>query len=325
MARYLKIVLAALGSMLALLIVAAAIITLPPFLSRKDLPAPTPTYIGPIGAEGSGPGRLNQPIGIAVSPGGEVFVSDAGNQRIAVFDGDGAFLRTFGQEGSGPGELDRPMHLSIGPDSLLYVAEYLNDRISVFRLDGSFVRHIVPDVLDAPGGVAVGRDGRIYIADFYNHAIRIVDGSGRVVQTLGIPGRIRKGALHYPTDLALAPDGSLWVADAYNHRLQRFVDSKATTIAGWGTFGLLFGFRVATGVGTDGIGRVYGADFGHDRIRVFDGDGTPLGAFGESGSGPGQLESPTDVAVHRNHVYVVDFGNDRVQLWQLNGQERRAP
>ena len=50
---------------------------------------------------------FEQPIGIAIA-GNEVFVSDAGNNRIQVFDRDGRFLRLFGSEGEGPGELARP-------------------------------------------------------------------------------------------------------------------------------------------------------------------------------------------------------------------------
>ena len=103
------------------------------------------------------------------------------------------------------------------------------------------------------------------------------------------------------------------MADAYNNRLQRFVGSRATDIAGWGMLGIAFGFRVATGVGIDGIGRVYGADFGHGVVRVFDGKGTPLGTFGKPGRGPGELDRPEDVAVREERIYVVDFGNDRVQ------------
>ncbi len=58
------------------------------------------------GSKGTGPGQFNDPTGIAIA-GGEVFVSDARNGRIQVFDFDGNFKRMFGQPGTGPGDLGR--------------------------------------------------------------------------------------------------------------------------------------------------------------------------------------------------------------------------
>lgn len=192
---------------------------------------------------------------------------------------DGGFARTFGREGNGPAELERPMHISIGPDGLLYVAEYLNDRISVFKLDGTFVRHLTGQGLDAPAGVAVDKSGVVYVANFYGHDVLVLSLDGKLARW-GRAGRVWHGELHYPTDVAVAPDGSLWVADAYNNRLQRFVDGHSTNVVGWDPGLRVFGFRVAAGLGVDALGRIYGADFAHGKVRVFDAQGTPLESFG---------------------------------------------
>src|SRR5260370_3866258 len=90
-----------------------------------------------------------------------------------------------------------------------------------------------------------------------------------------------------------------------------------TSIVGWGLFGRAFGFRVATGVGIDSLGRVYGADFGHGKVRVFDPGGKPLETFGREGTGPGEFDRPEDVAVHGTGIYVTDFGNHRLQEWRM--------
>ncbi len=68
-------------------------------------------FIASWGDKGTGPGQFHDPTGIAIS-GDEVFVSDARNGRIQVFDVAGNFLRSFGKVGNGPGELGRPMNLS---------------------------------------------------------------------------------------------------------------------------------------------------------------------------------------------------------------------
>ncbi len=309
-----------LGAVIFFLVLIAAFVTWGPYFRSANAPAPRARYIRTIGE--SGLGKLDRPIGVAVSQAGEVFVSDAGAYRVVVFSPDGQYLRAFGKEGKGPGELDRPMHLTLGPDGLLYVAEYDNDRVSVFKLDGTFVRHLATPGLDAPGGVAVDRRGTVFIPNFYGHDVLVLGSDDKLQRTLGRPGRIWHGELHYPTDVALAPDDSLWVADAYNHRLQRFVGETATDIVGWGLFGRAFGFRVATGLGIDSVGRVYGADFGHGLVRVFDSRGTPLETFGRAGRGPGEFDRPEAIAIDGRRIYVTDFGNHRLQEWRMEERSR---
>lgn len=80
----------------------------------------------------SGPGRVRVPDDVVVGPDGLVYVSDQRNDRVAVFDADGGFVRAFGQTGSGPGELRRPEDLGFGPDGALWVADSLNYRLQAF-------------------------------------------------------------------------------------------------------------------------------------------------------------------------------------------------
>lgn len=91
-------------------------------------------FVKAWGEKGSASGQFNDPTEIAVSK-TEVFVSDARNARIQVFDFEGNFKRQFGNKGTGLGQLGRPMNLSIH-NAELYVADYWNDRIQVFSLDG---------------------------------------------------------------------------------------------------------------------------------------------------------------------------------------------
>ncbi len=91
---------------------------------------------------------------------------------------------------------------------------------------------------------------------------------------------------------------------------RRVVASKSNTRA----------IRVATGVGVGPEGRIYTADFYNHRIQVFSSVCKFLGQFGEPGTGPGQLQHPTDVAIAADgSIYVVDFGNDRIQVFRQEG------
>ena len=130
---------------------------------------PPYAFVKAWGGPGSGPGRFNDPTGIAVS-GNAVFVADSRNGRIQVFDLDGNFKRLFGRPGKALGELGRPMNITIAGGEL-YVAEYFNDRVQVFALDGRPLRAIGsagvgPGQFKAPGGVAVAPNGDFFVTDF---------------------------------------------------------------------------------------------------------------------------------------------------------------
>jgi DNA-binding beta-propeller fold protein YncE len=66
--------------------------------------------------------------------------------------------------------------------------------------------------------------------------------------------------------------------------------------------------------------RVYVADFAGDRIEVLSRAGAPIGAWGTTGSGPGEFRGPAGIAVGpEGTVYVTDLHNRRVQSFRADG------
>ena len=95
-------------------------------IERFDLDGSHPVVL--VGG-GNGPGRVNDPRGMAVA-GGELYVADDGNRRIDVFGLDGRFLREAGHAGNatGPSQFANPFGVAVhGPD--VYVADDNNNRI----------------------------------------------------------------------------------------------------------------------------------------------------------------------------------------------------
>jgi hypothetical protein len=72
---------------------------------------------------------------------------------------------------------------------------------------------------------------------------------------------------------------------------------------------------------TDIYGSTYAADSSNNRIQKFDSSGRLILTWGSSGSGAGQFNNPSSVAVYRGgYVFVADTNNYRIQKFDLDGQ-----
>jgi hypothetical protein len=261
------------------------------------------------GTKGDAQGRFNDPTGVAVTA-DEVFVSDARNGRIQVFDKQGRFQRAFGQD-----RLGRPMNLAIA-NGKLYVPDYFKDAVFVFSLAGDYEQTIkAEDGFDSPGGVAVRPDGSLLVADTYAQRIVHLGPSGEVLQSWA-------GAFSYPTDVAPAADGGFYVADGYNDRIQQFGPSGKLVRKWGGPFAMnVFGpfkgwFATVTSLAIGPEGSVFAADFYNDRIRKFSADGTFLTAFAPPRQpGPGHSEIGLAIAGDGT-VYSANFKANRIERWQ---------
>ncbi len=74
----------------------------------------------------------------------------------------------------------------------------------------------------------------------------------------------------------------------------------------------------------DGRGRIWVADFGHSRLRLFDAEGGYLGGWGGRGDGNYQLREPCGVAVRGEDLFVADTWNGRVLSFTLAGAWKAA-
>jgi outer membrane protein assembly factor BamB len=120
-------------------------------LGRKAEGTPIPTPPAPAvppGMEGQPPGSgqprdvFNRPTDIAFDAQGNIFVADGqGNARVAKFDKDGVFVKSWGSKGNGDGQFDVVRSIAVTADGDVYVADGGNNhRIQVFDNDGTYKR-----------------------------------------------------------------------------------------------------------------------------------------------------------------------------------------
>ncbi|XP_078658731.1 uncharacterized protein LOC144904059 [Branchiostoma floridae x Branchiostoma belcheri] len=75
-----------------------------------------------FGEEGTSPGQIEEPSGVAVSADNEIFLADVGNQRVQVFGINGAFLRLFPTElPGGVGQAMYPTDVDIDGEGRVWV------------------------------------------------------------------------------------------------------------------------------------------------------------------------------------------------------------
>jgi YYY domain-containing protein len=70
----------------------------------------------------------------------------------------------------------------------------------------------------------------------------------------------------------------------------------------------------------DGRGRLWVADFGNSRVRIYDSHGGFLGGWGGRGDTTWAMKDPCAVAIRGDDVYVADTWNGRVQRFSLAGE-----
>jgi DNA-binding beta-propeller fold protein YncE len=118
--------------------------------------------LGTRGAAGCDETHLNQPTDMAITPSGDVFVSDGyGNNRVVHFDPSGRFVRAWGQLGTRPGEFSLPHAIALDSKGRLYVADRNNVRVQVFDRKGKLLD--VWENLLVPWGFWVTKADEIWI------------------------------------------------------------------------------------------------------------------------------------------------------------------
>lgn len=240
--------------------------------------------------------QLNNPSGVAIDPGGNVYIADTTNDRIRKVAPDGIITTIAGTARPG------------------------------FSGDGGLASSTQ---ISSPIGMAIDSRGNLYFADYGNARIRRIAPGGIITTIAGFGRRGYSGdgeaallAQINPGWIALSADGSLFFSDdgplrgaGGNRRVRKIAaNGLISTLAGNGLTGysgdgdpaISAGFQSVDGVAVDTIGNVYIAEYAGNRIRKVDARGiiTTFAGTGRAGfSGDGnlavaaQLNNPAGLAL----------------------------
>ena len=193
---------------------------------------------------------------VEIDEDGVVYVLDALNRRVRVFDDSGREVDSFGQRGEGPGEFERPDQLVWGPGGALWVFDPGLGRLTSFTPDGQLLETARPVDMPLVFAFALGFGGDtlrwvgVTSPDIANPAAariesQVVDGE---IQPLGVAalGFVEWPLLfeHRANDMVFAlpvpfggepkyafdGDGQLWYAHTGSPFVHRVSESGAVNL-----------------------------------------------------------------------------------------------
>jgi DNA-binding beta-propeller fold protein YncE len=291
------------------------------------------------GTAGAGAGQFNYANYVSVDGNGDVWVTDAGNNRVQELSPTGEYIAQFGSAGSGSGQFSSPQGIAVA-SSLAYVVDGNNNRVEKWNLSvptysSSFgALGTGAGQLSGPQGEAVDSNGNVWVADTANNRVDeftsagefklafgwgVKDGKAKAetcTTTTGCKaGLLGTGNGEFgsggPYDLGIggvAVSGSdVWVVDGGNDRVEEF------------TTGGAYVTKIGTLVGPEGIaatpsGDVWVSSYGYGALQEFAPNGTEVHGFTLT------YQNPKGLGVDpEGNVWVAQPRNNRIAKYSPQG------
>jgi NHL repeat-containing protein len=210
----------------------------PPEAGRAGAPGAPPAAAGgggrgPAGPPGAGiPGdSFVRTAGVAWDKDGNIYVADgvatgAGNARVAKFDKDGHFIKSWGQRGSDVGQFNSLRGIALDAQGNVYVADAGNKRIQVFDGDGTPKAQIGNIGTPATICITPGAHQYLYTSNsndaesLDNGEIYKLELDGKIVGKFGRAGRLPK-EFNMVNAIDCRSENELFVGELANWRVQR--------------------------------------------------------------------------------------------------------
>lgn len=280
--------------------------------------------------------RFSGVCGLAMDASGNLYVTDANNNRIRKITPAGR-VTTFAGDGTAA-VMSSPRGVAVDASGNLYVSDTYNSRILkitqagvITTLAGSGVSNYndgqgTAASFNWPKGLAVDASGNVFVADYNNHRIRKITPSGLVTTVAGkgyggtfVDGDTSVARFNFPTDVVVDASGNLYVTDELNDRVRKItLAGMVSTFAGTGNYTV---FNDPMGLTMDASGNIYVADISRQIKKVSpSGLVTIIAGSGENGYVDGltslaRFNNPYDVAVDASgKVYVSDWSNGAIRV-----------
>jgi sugar lactone lactonase YvrE len=289
------------------------------------------------GGYGSGEGEFDSPVGIAIGPENELYVSEFRNERVQRFTPDGGFLGQIKVQPHAGG-------VAVDAEGTVYVAHWNSNKVAAYAPSGELLREwgqqgTADGEFRLPGSIAIGPDDLVYVPDQGNSRVQKFTREGKFVGKWGTRGKepgqfgggqSAGGRFAGPQFVAFDRSGNVYTTDAALDRVQKFTPD-GELLAHWGSESDQpggFGPPPLTAEGTPVMGgpigicvddqdRVWVGATNH-RVQRFTNGGEYLNGIGGAGTGPGEFDTPHGLLLDsQGFLYVCDTMNDRIQKFSV--------
>ena len=153
---------------------------------------------------------------LAIDQLNNIFVADAGSNRVYKYSSDYKLLSSFGGFGWNEYSLDSPIDISVSYDLVVYVCDYNNNRVQILDRNLNYVHSISGDnekeLFGYPKSIALSNEGELFIIDSDNNRIVQLDNFRNLIRIFGSLNSVNK--FKYPTKIRVHND-RLFIID--NH------------------------------------------------------------------------------------------------------------
>jgi hypothetical protein len=189
------------------------------------------------GGRGGNPGAgqptdlFDRPSDVAWDAAGNIFVADGmgSNARVAKFDKEGKFVKSWGSKGTGNGEFASVHGIAVDLQGNVYVADAGNERIQIFDNEGNFRKSLTN--VGSPQAVCMtkGANAVLYVSN--SNPVDDIDRDGQIYKmhldgtVVGQFGRAGKQPKEFGTVNAIdcRDENTLYVGEIGNLRVQKIV------------------------------------------------------------------------------------------------------
>jgi len=171
---------------------------------------------------------FQRPTDVAWDAAGNIYVADGyGNARVAKFDKDGKFVKSWGSKGDAQNQFNTVHGIAIDSQGNVYVADSGNKRIQVFDPDGNFKTSI--SNVGSPSAICITPGGHQYLYSSNSNPPDDIDANGEIYkleltgQIVGKFGRAGKAPKEFGTVNAMdcRNENELYVGEIGNWRVQK--------------------------------------------------------------------------------------------------------
>ncbi|OEU80496.1 MAG: hypothetical protein BA872_09070 [Desulfobacterales bacterium C00003060] len=198
----------------------------------------------------------------------------------------------------------------------LYVTDSTNNRILAFDADFKYISEFTRGGdLVSPTSIVKDSKGRFFVTEPTKGHVLLIDMAQKSMEPLDFSGIPRANPI-YPGHMAVDSADRLYIVDKANQRIVVF----GPNLQFEGEIPVKGGHGLED-VKVDAAGRIYALSTVDGSVRVYDRQGNLLLRFGKRGTGKGEFDFPSSLAIDRKGlIYVVDQHKNQVLVFDKEGR-----